>query len=135
LCSPARPERRRRAIHRQKTFRPLLPVLPLHFLIITSQRHLAASQRQNVNSRPSGRSVSLALTNDTKVLARLGLPRKRKRKLPRKSKRVFFHCSPVFCLPQVSMFALLAFQSTWHQPPYNTHVFRVECKLLNSANV
>jgi hypothetical protein len=62
-------------IIRQKTLRPILHVLPLHFLIIMLQRHLAASQRQNVNSKPSGRSVSLALTNDTKVLARLGLLR------------------------------------------------------------
>lgn len=60
---------------RQRTSRPLLLVLPLHFLIHTLLRHLAPSQTQNVNSRPSGRFVSLALTNDMKVLARLGLLR------------------------------------------------------------
>jgi ribosomal protein L13E len=64
---------------RQRTLRPILPVLPLHSLIHTSQRHLALSQTQNVNSRPSGRSVSLALTNDTMVLAGLGLLRQVKR--------------------------------------------------------
>ena len=60
---------------RQRILRPLPPVLFLHFLIITLQRHLAASLTQNVNSRPSEHSASLALTNDTKVLAKLGLLR------------------------------------------------------------
>ena len=68
------------------------------------------------------------------------LSRKRKRKLPRKSKRIFLHRSPVFCLSHLSMFALLAFQSTWHQPSRNTHIskydlFPAERKLLNSANL
>jgi len=134
LSSLARQERRRRAIHQQRILRPLLPVLLLHFLIITLQRHLAASLTQNVNSRPSGRSASLALTNDTKVLARLGLLRKRRRKLPRKSNRIFLHCRPVFCLAHLSMSVLLASQS------HNTHIskydlFPTEHKSLNSANL
>ena len=61
---------------RQRTLRPpLLPMLPLHFLVHTSQRHLTPSQTQNVNSGPPRHSILPILTNDTKVLAKLRLLR------------------------------------------------------------
>ena len=93
---------------RQRTLRLPLPVLPLHFLIHMLQRHLVPSQMQNVNSRPTGRSVLLMLTNNMKVLARLRLLRKVKYHVPwllinhmllergpRRNNQVLLHLAPL----------------------------------------